>query len=68
MRKVRSNYLFPDDTFLQGMASIFDIGDSLFIYNESKTGEEADQKAIANDWAVVGEDISEAIEKIKSGQ
>ena len=43
------------------MATVLDIFGSSTPYNYSKSGEEADLKAIAHDWASVGEDLAEAI-------
>jgi hypothetical protein len=43
------------------MAAVLDMGATLTIYNESKTPEEADAKAIACDWRVVGNDIKSAM-------
>lgn len=64
MKEIKSNFLTPDENLLQGMASVLDIAGSLSIYNSSETGEEADAKAIANDWAMIGKDIATEIDKI----
>jgi len=45
---------------LTGLATVMDIGGSLLVYNSSPSGAEADQRAIASDWAVVGSDILNA--------
>lgn len=44
-------------SFWKGMASTLDIGSTFYTYNESKTPAEADNKALAHDWTIVGEDI-----------
>lgn len=59
----KTDYLFPESTFLSGMASVVDLTGDLFTYNKSETPEEADSKAIFNDWAVIGQDISCAHEQ-----
>lgn len=53
-------FLFVDPSFLSGMATVMDIGGSLVMYNESESGTEADERAIASDWAVVGSHILSA--------
>lgn len=55
------NYLFAEPSFLGGMASVFDLGGTLHIYNTSNTDKDADALAIGNDWRAVGEDIKSAI-------
>ena len=53
-------FLFADPSFLSGAASVMDIGGGLCTYNVSRSGSEADERAIASDWAVVGSDILNA--------
>jgi hypothetical protein len=57
-----TSFLFASPGFIQGIASAIDIGGTLLLYNESQTTEEADMRAIANDWAMVGKDIRSAAE------
>ena len=59
----KSTFLFARPSFIGGVARVMDLGTTLQIYNESKTEEEADTKAIKKDWETVGEDISNAIKK-----
>lgn len=55
-----TDFLFAKQSFVRGMASIANInGDMLF--NESSSPTEADTKAIASDWLMIGKDIREAI-------
>jgi len=58
-----SGFLFADPSFLQGLASALDIGGTLLEYNQSATPEEADARALATDWAVVGNDMKKAIKQ-----
>jgi len=53
-------FLFANPSFLTGFASVLDIGGAMRIYNVSPSGEEADERAIASDWAVVGSEIRNA--------
>lgn len=61
--KYKTDYLFPDATFFGGMASVIDLAGALFIHDQSETAEEADSKAIFNDWAMIGQDINTANEQ-----
>jgi len=54
-------FLFARPSFWGGVAQIVDLGNTLFIYNESATPEQADYFATKNDWMVVGEDLRRAI-------
>lgn len=57
-----TGFLYADPSFLSGLAAVLDLSGSLVMYNTSRTGREADQRALASDWAVVGKDIGAAIE------
>lgn len=62
-----SDFLFPEQNELTGIGSVLDIFHAETPYNDSKNGEEADLKAIAHDWASVGEDLQEAMSKYCEG-
>lgn len=64
-KKYKTNILFNRPTFIDGIASIFNISGNYFEFNYSESGEEADRKAIESDWGVVGNDILEATGKLK---
>ena len=61
----RTDFLFVMPGYVDGaartldLAGLYDSGS----YNESRTPAEADAWAIANDWAVVGNDLDRAIRK-----
>ncbi len=61
MEKEHVSLLFSKIGFLQGVASVFDMGATLNTYNESSTAEEADRNALAHDWRVVGNDLRNAM-------
>jgi len=61
--KVKSDFLFAQPSFASGAARVFDFFGQFDEYNRSDTPEEADAKAIASDWIVVGQDIADAIEQ-----
>lgn len=58
-----SELLFARPSFLQGMARLFDLGDTLSEYNSSLSPEQADRLAIASDWRAIGLDMWRAIDE-----
>lgn len=62
-KSVKTDFLFAQPTFASGMARSLDLWGILDDYNVSDTPTDADEKAIAADWLVVGQDISDAIEQ-----
>ena len=61
MDKVKSDFLFATPSFASGAARTLDLWGQFDAYNASENGEEADAKAIASDWIVVGQDIQAAM-------
>lgn len=55
-----STFLFARPSFLEGIGRIFDLGNTLNEYNRSQTPQDADARALASDWRVVGEEIASA--------
>ncbi len=64
-KKYKTNILFHRTSFIDGVASIFNISGNYFEFNYSESGEEADRKAIESDWGVIGNDIFEATEELR---
>jgi len=62
MDKVKSGFFFADPSFASGVARTLDLWGQFDAYNESDSVDEADGKAIAADWLVVGQDLQAAIE------
>lgn len=71
-RKHRTDFLFSRTGFLTGAGSVFNLAGNYFGYNYSDSPFEADAKALASDWAVVGQDMQDAMtafdESVKSEQ
>jgi hypothetical protein len=65
-KKVNTDFLFAQPSFASGAARIFDLWGQFDDYNISETPLEADTKAIASDWLLVGQDILDSIEQTKS--
>lgn len=53
--------LFARPSIVEGVGRIVDLGATMQKYNESKTEEEADVRALKNDWRAVGEDFRKSI-------
>ena len=59
----RSDFLFPDATFLEGAGSVLDLLGVLAKYNQSPTSLEADVRALRSDWAASADNLWEALTK-----
>lgn len=56
-----SSFLFARPSFMEGLARILDMGNTLQEYNHSATPKEADFRAMLADWTAVGDDIQTAL-------
>lgn len=59
-----TDQLFAMPGFFGGMASVLDMGNTLTVFNESRTPEEADAMAIRSDWKTVGQDLMSAMQTV----
>lgn len=66
VKKVKSDFLFAQPSFASGAVRILDLFGQFDQYNMSATPVEADAKALAADWFVVGQDIADAVEQHES--
>ena len=62
----RSDYLVSRSSFTTGFGSIVALHGWRHKYNTSNTANEADRRALKNDWAMIGQDLSRAIFKKKN--
>ena len=62
----KTDFLFPEPSFLVGAGSVFNIAGNYFDYNISQTELDADLRALQSDWGVVGQDLKMAEKKFKS--
>lgn len=60
----RTDFLVPASSFLIGVGSLLSFSGGYFEYNQSHTPEQADHRALINDFAVVGQDIRNAMKEI----
>jgi hypothetical protein len=63
VKKVKSDFLFAQPSFASGAARNLDLWGQFDEYNRSETPAEADAKAIAADWLVIGQDIADVLEQ-----
>ena len=61
-----TGFLFSSPSFLKGSGTVFNIWGNYYTFNYSQTPKEADERAIANDWKIVGKDLLFAMEKSES--
>jgi len=61
-KNVKTDFLVAQPSFVSGAARILDLWGIYDDYNRSESPLEADGKAIAADWIVIGQDIYDAIE------
>ena len=59
----RTDFLFAQPSFGSGVARGLDLYGTFGVYNSSASESEADERAIASDWLVVGKDLSDAMEQ-----
>lgn len=57
----KSDFLFARPSFLKGVGSVLNIGATGNVYNSARSVAEADSKAIASDWKIIGNDMREAL-------
>ena len=60
-----SDFLFARPSTLEGVASILDLFGTLRDYNYSRNVVEADERALYNDFAAVGQDLLAGIKAIE---
>lgn len=61
-----TEFLFARPSILGGIAGMMDFAGALDQYNDSPTPEEADDLAIANDWAAVAGDFRAAVARFEA--
>ena len=56
-----TGFLYSDPSILKGAGTVLNVWGNYYTFNYSATPEEADERAIANDWKVVGHDLQSAM-------
>ncbi|MEO2070790.1 MAG: hypothetical protein ABGW99_05565 [Zunongwangia sp.] len=62
----RTDFLIRKRNFWTGFSSVLDVFATKKKFNKSKSGKEADFKAIKSDWEMIGSDFKNAMRKIYS--
>ncbi len=57
IEKTLSRYNFIRPSFFEGMARVLDLGGTIHLYKPSVNEPEANAKAMASDWEMLGEDL-----------
>lgn len=57
MNQSVTDFLTPRSSVLTGMGTLLNLAGSYYFYNISPTPAEADARALAADWKVVGQDL-----------
>ncbi len=60
-----TDFLVPRSSVLTGMGAILNLAGSYYFYNVSPTPAEADARALASDWKMVGDDIRHVLHQEK---
>ena len=55
--KYKTDFLLPNNDFIVGMGSIFNVAGKYFNYNTSNSSNDADCKTLYSDWENVGNDL-----------
>jgi hypothetical protein len=61
-KRLKSDFLFAQPSFLTGFARGLDLGGTFDDYNSSADEATADLRAVAADWTITGTDLKDAIE------
>jgi hypothetical protein len=61
---LRSTFLFAVPTWQEGVGRLVDFANNLTAYNETKEPEDADARAIAQDWRAVGDELRTAMARL----
>ena len=61
VNKIQSDFLVATPSFATGAGRLLDWWGLYDLYNISRTGHEADAKAMFADWRIVGQDINDAM-------
>lgn len=62
-KKVQTDFLFAQPSFASGAGRVLDLFGTFDDYNRSETIQEADIKALASDWLIIGQELADAIER-----
>jgi len=58
---LNSDFLFTTPSYLTGAANVFNLAGNFYDYNRSESEQEADCKAIRNDFNIIAEDLKSCL-------
>ena len=61
-----TDFLFSTPSFLSGAGTVINLAGNFYEFNTYESGSEADRTAIENDFEMIGQDIYDVFEEIKS--
>lgn len=61
-----TGFLYSDPSLLKGVGTVFNVWGNYYSFNYSPTTEEADERAIASDWRIVGKDMQDVMGKAEN--
>jgi len=65
MNQSVTDFLTPRSSALTGMGTLLNLAGSYYFYNISPTPAQADARALASDWEMVGQDIHHVLNQEK---
>jgi len=65
MNQSVTDFLTPRSSVLTGMGTLLNLAGSYYFYNISATPAEADTRALASDWKIIGQDLSHVLNQEK---
>jgi len=65
MNQSVTDFLTPRSSALTGMGTLLNLAGSYYFYNVSPTPTQADARALASDWNMVGQDIRHVLNQEK---
>lgn len=65
-KQFTSGFLFSTPSFLSGAGTVINLAGNYYKFNSSNFGTEADEMAIEHDFRMIGQDIKNAFNFLKS--
>jgi hypothetical protein len=63
MNQFATDFLTARSSALTGMGTLLNLAGSYYLYNISKTPAEADRRALASDWVMIGQDLRSVLDQ-----
>lgn len=69
MKKIKravTTFLFTSSSFFSGAATVINLGGNYYLFNFSRTPDEADNYALRNDFTVISQDFTESLNSLNN--